>query len=45
MTSEPTTLLHRAEQQGRRYPLFVERLLLAIKALKADQIVSIGDQI
>ncbi|MAI40625.1 MAG: hypothetical protein CMA09_04945 [Euryarchaeota archaeon] len=28
MTSEPTTLLQRDEQQGRRYPLFVERLLL-----------------
>ena len=28
MTSEPTTLLHRDERQGRRYPLFVERLLL-----------------
>ena len=28
MTSEPTTLLHRDEQQGRRYQLYVERLLL-----------------
>ena len=28
MTSEPTTLLQRDEKQGRRYPLFVERLLL-----------------
>tara|TARA_B100000459_G_scaffold92386_1_gene52268 strand:- start:7861 stop:8109 length:249 start_codon:yes stop_codon:yes gene_type:complete len=28
MTSESTTLLQRDERQGRRYPLFVERLLL-----------------
>jgi len=28
MTSEPTSLLQRDEKQGRRYPLFVERLLL-----------------
>lgn len=30
MSSETTTLLHREELQGRRYPLYIERLLLVL---------------
>lgn len=28
--TEPSTLLHRSESSGRRYPLFLERILLVL---------------